>query len=585
MIPPFHITGAVGFPLDVASRPFRPLAGSGTLTLRSLGADELAFSMRADGSMPCPAADQPITLRDDNGAAVFQGFITRKRWIHSRKAWQIIATGPYQALAETELLGSDGRPYVAYPPQDWRLTVADILRLAAAAGVPIQPPATLPAAHPMPKMAFRSARLAEALERLAAMVPDLATCMDYATSPPTLRFFTRTDSLPVLLDMDASGHGVKDPDLAEVPADRALAIAFAYCRRDGNSVVHYLLQSAGDDAAEARRKVSVFLSGPERTDLFVTESMSTAQKAVATAIAAVEAVGADVEAAAATAQLPLTFATCLDRDTTLQTANAVLPLGMWEGGGTYSLYDGIAWPPGSTAGISLQSYATAALTLRDSGGAQATGWYPVREDAFTAEQLATAGATQETRYIRGQLVGLHDVDGHAGLHALPTHPTLGGYTDDYVLSSEVAPDYWRHYHFYEVNIAVDAINMAPSAVAAAVTAAASTGDSALVERAEFVEAPEGLAAFWFGRQNWPHYRGSMKVISRRRYLPMPGDFISICGDGAPAEWATMANPVSETAIALDSGDADVRIGPAARMDAGSILDRLWVPAADNSEAG
>ena len=585
MIAPFHITGSDGRGLDGATRPFRPVGGSGSLITRSLGAGELSWSQRAAGPMPVPDADQPVILRDDTGLVVFRGFVTSKRWQHASRSWSLTATCPYQALADTDLLDSDGRPYVSYPEQDWRITVRDILSRAAASGVPIQAPENLPTAHTMPKMAFKSAKLSDALERLAAMVPDLATRMDYSSDPATIRFFTRTEATPLLLDMDATGHGVSDPDIEEVPADRALAVSFAYCRRDGDSVVRYLLQTAGDDAAEARRKVSVFLSGPERTDLFVTEGLSTAQKAVATATAAVEAVGADVDAAAASAQLPLNFATCLARDTTLQTANAVQALGMWAGGATYSLYNGIAWPPGSTAGITLQNYPSTALSLKDSGGSPASGWYPIAADAFTAAQLTTAGATKETRYIRGELVGVHQGEGHAGLHALPTHPKLTGWDTDWVTSSSQAPDHWYEYHFYTVNIAVDAINMAPSEVAAAVKAAAASGDSALVERAEFVEAPEGLAAFWFARQNWRHFRGRLKIGKRRRALPLPGDFVSVTGDGTPEEWATMANPVAECSINLDDGTASVRIGPAARLDVGGILDRLWVPPGDNYQAG
>ena len=76
-----------------------------------------------------------------------------------------------------------------------------------------------------------------------------------------------------------------------------------------------------------------------------------------------------------------------------------------------------------------------------------------------------------------------------------------GWTDGYVANSAAADAAYRKYVKYACNIAVDAINMAPTAVAAAVKAAAS-GSSALIERAEFVEAPPDLAANYFARQDW-----------------------------------------------------------------------------------
>ena len=54
---------------------------------------------------------------------------------------------------------------------------------------------------------------------------------------------------------------------------------------------------------------------------------------------------------------------------------------------------------------------------------------------------------------------------------------------------------------------------------------------------------------------------------------------------APAEWASMAAPVSELSLDLATGAAEVQIGPSPRMDFQSLVDRLRIPPEDNYQAG
>ena len=163
---------------------------------------------------------------------------------------------------------------------------------------------------------------------------------------------------------------------------------------------------------------------------------------------------------------------------------------------------------------------------------------------------------------------------------------INGYTQQ--SSSPSAEDItaWsRAALWYEVNITVDAINMAPSAVAAAVKAAAASGSTAYIERAEFVEAPPDLAANYFARQDWTPYKGRISMSPTAPDFPAPGDFLSVRGEGLPAEWAAMKVPVSELSIDLRTGAATVAIGPSPRMDFSSLVDRLRIPPEDNYQPG
>ena len=160
-----------------------------------------------------------------------------------------------------------------------------------------------------------------------------------------------------------------------------------------------------------------------------------------------------------------------------------------------------------------------------------------------------------------------------------------GWTSGYVANSAEADAAYRKYVRYGVNLAVDAINMAPSAVAAAVKAAAASGSSAFIERAEFVEAPPDLASNYFARQDWTPYKGEISLTPSAPVVPMPGDFVSVRGDEVPADWHSMKVPVAETSIDLQTMAATVTIGPSPRMNFSSLVDRLRIPQEDNYEPG
>lgn len=229
--------------------------------------------------------------------------------------------------------------------------------------------------------------------------------------------------------------------------------------------------------------------------------------------------------------------------------------------------------------------------LRDAGGNPATGWYAIATGAFTDAQLATAGATKATRYIRGDLFAAHEGAGTSdGQDYLETNDAGNCRTLTGWIIQTSSSSFWdtnrRHYLWYYVNIPVDAINMSPSAVAAAINAAgAGVEINSFITRAEFVEAPEGLASNYFSRQDWTPYKGSITFAPSVSNIPVPGDFINLRAGDAPTEWATMAAPVYETEIDLQSGSSRVGIGPSPRQDFKTLLDRLRIPPEDNYTEG
>jgi hypothetical protein len=261
---------------------------------------------------------------------------------------------------------------------------------------------------------------------------------------------------------------------------------------------------------------------------------------------------------------------------------------MSPAGGSRTLWTTIGCGGGSP-GTTTTSYSASGVSLVTSGGAAATGWYPIVTGAFTPEELTTAGATKETRYLRGWL--LADTSGgsagQASLEAAAPSDTvdIAGYSQNYEPNCANTYLWFKRYFWYRCDIAVDAINMAPSAVAAAVTAAANSGSSALISRAEFVEAPDDLVRNYFERQDWTPYKGTMEHSPSVPDIPMPGEFIDVLADDAPPEWATMKAPVFETEINLSAGAPRIGIGPSPRQDFSSLIDRLRIPQEDNYEPG
>lgn len=589
--PPFYLSGEAGKALGEG---FQSLAALGVqaadLFLRSLDADELTFVIRDKGTNTIPDDEQWITLRDDAGVVHFSG-IARRSYTFSTRTYSYRAANFYKGLLETPLTDGD-RPFVLYGSGDLGDLVRDILGRASTAGLALQPPATLPEFFLVPKMAFRAASCGGAMEDALKWAPDTATRADYSTTPPTLRFFCRSQSEPSSLDLDQHGHAGSELQLTPVPEARALAVSFAYARRDGDNIVNYLVQTAGDDAAAASRKISLYLSGQERSDMLVTEALTTAQKAVAMAQASVDAVGASIDAAAASAQIAITWSALVTRDANLTAAVAAQPgFSMSPSlGATYVLYTASSWS-GSPPVTSTNSMPTAALALRTSGGALATGWYPIETGAFTAPELITAGATKETRYIRGDFFASRLIGAsNTGMNSLETGApgdtdSMTGWIDGYGGNADGSDADYRKYLRYGMDLAVDAIDMAPTAVAAAVTAAAAAGSSAMITRAEFVEAPPDLAQNYFARQDWTPYKGQLTLTPSASMRPAPGDFLNVIGEGVPADWNTMKAPVAELSIDLRTLASTVTIGPSPRMDFSSLVDRLRIPVEDNYEPG
>ena len=585
--PPFYLTGEAGKALGNVGYSLAALGvQDAVLNLRSLDADTLQFSLRDNGSRPAiPDDGQWLTLTDDAGQVLFTG-IAKRSFRFPERIYTYEVTNVYQGLMETPLIEGD-RAFVLYTAADLGAVMLDILGRGVTAGLTVQAPEEMPDFYPVPKMAFRAASVAGALEDALKWAPDTVTRMDYATTPPTLRFSTRTDAGGTMIDLDSEGHKATAVDLTPYPEARALSVAFAYARRDGDNIVNFLVQRAGDDNAEARRKVSLYLSGQERSDMLVTEALTTAQRAVAMAQASVDAVGASIAAAAASAQIPLTWAALYPLDSDLVAAVAAEPgFSMVVSGASSTLYTSITW--GGFHDYTTTTKSASAVALKTSGGALATGWYPIVDGAFTEGDLLTAGATKEIRYLRGEMRTGDISDGSAGAFSLPSgsREQHTGWTSATASSEADAATKYRSYMYYrDYDVAVDAINMAPSAVAAAVTAAAAAGSTSYIERAEYVEAPADLAQNYFDRQDWTPYKGRIALTPSAADFPSPGDFLSVRGEGLPAEWASMKVPVAELSLDLRTGAATVTVGPSPRMDFSSLVDRLRIPAEDNYQPG
>ena len=593
LTPPFYLAGEAGASLGEEGYALEKLGVvGGLLTQRSLSADTLQFSIRDNGSRPAiPDDGQWITLRDDNGQVLFTG-IAKRTYQFPECIYSYIAANVYQGLGETPLLGDDFRPYLLYSSTDLADRILDLLARAQRVGLPIQPPAAaeMPTLFLAPKMGFRAATYASAIEETLKWVPDVSSRMDYSTTVPKLRFFCRSQTTPLTLDLESDNHKATAITLTPSPETRALGLSITFQRRDGNNNITSITQSAGDLTAEARRQLSVFLSGQERSDLLANEALLSAQTAILKVNQLITATGASVTAVADAALINLTFDGLKSYDSNLQAAVTAQP-GFTMGasaGSSYTLYTGIGIEGGSPW-IYTTTMPTKSLALRTITGALATGWYPIKSGSFSDADLATAGATKETRYITGDFVTSFNINGSAGATVLLNAGAgnIQGWTSNYAIDSAHADAYWRKYVKWPMNISVEAINMSPSAVAAAVNAAlnGAAGNSAFINRAEFVDAPDGLAQNYFERQDWTPFKGTIALSPSVSNIPVPGDFINITGTNTPAEWATMAAPVASTEIDLSTGMPKLTIGPSPRQDYRSLIDRLRIPVEDNYQAG
>lgn len=593
LTPPFYLTGEAGKALgNVGYRLAALGVQDAVLNLRSLDADTLQFSLRDNGNRPAiPDDGQWLTLTDDAGQVLFTG-IAKRSFRFPERIYSYEVSNVYQGMMETPLLGDDGRPFLLYFADDIGTRLRDVIIRAGNTGLPVQAPneGDIPEYYLVPKMAFRAASCASALEDILKWAPDTVTRMDYATTPPTLRFASRTDADATVIDMEGEGHKTTGLELSSYPEARALGVSLSYARRSGDDLIIALDQFAGDVAAESRRKLSIFLSGVERSDYLVSDALTSAQLALIKINELITVTGASVDAAAATAGLSLDWAACLERDTDLQAAAAAQPGFTMGSGGYFTLYNSIGCnggPEGDPTG-----YNVGGLYLGNANATVATGWYAIKSGAFTTAQLNTAGATKATRYICGNLLTYRvALASNTAMNVLQTNqPTkctaYSGWTQGYTFYCADESNYWRKYLRYTAFYPVDAINMSPSAVAAAVKAAAAgTSASGFIERAEFVEAPPDLAANYFQRQDWTPYKGRISMAPSAPDFPAPGDFLNIRGEGTPAEWATMKVPVSELSVDLRTGAATVAIGPSPRMDFSSLVDRLRIPPEDNYQPG
>lgn len=585
--PPFYLSGEAGKSLGSNAVCAEVLEiQSGTLTLRNMDVSTLSFSQLATGENIIIDDGQWITLQDDGGLVLYRGRVKRT-FLYPSRVYDFVCECAWRGLLTTPLTVAK-RAFVLYDSQDLAATVADIMAKAASAGLPVRAPALVDAIFTTPKMAFRQASYASALEDALKWAQDAWVRLDFSQSPPALELVRRSTAREWRFDLDAAGNPLTALDLTAQPESHALYVELAYARRDNKDKVILLTQSAGDIAAEAHRKTNIYLSGIERTDMLVSEALTTAQKAMAMAQASVDAVSASIDAVAASAGLSLTWANLLARDTRLQAAVAAEPgFYMSPGPASREIYTAIACGLHSPW-TGTDSYTSGGVTLRDQNGALATGWYPIASNSFSAGDLATAGATKATRYWRGMLVA-DTSGGSAGETALYNAASsdlvrLGGYTQDYTPDCARTSDYSKRYCFFYVNVAVDAINVAPSAVAAAVKAVAAQAATLWIERAEFVEAPADLAQNFFKSQDWTPFKGSAELLPGSD-IPRPGDLFSASGGGAPDDWATAKTPIAEVTIQLETAVAKLTIGPPARLDFGALADRLRIPIEDNYQQG
>ena len=592
--PPYSLQGETGKTLDAGWYTLESLGVHlATVTLRSLAEDELVFTQRATPGRAIADDGQWLNLADGDGKVILSG-IAKRTFVYPQNLYQFSVANVYRGLTQTPLTDAITlRPYVLYTGADLSETLLHLLNRANDIGLPIRAPDSLPEMFAVPKMAFISASCGSALEDALKWLPDAASRMDYASSPPTLRLTRRDPSAAVLLDLDSPGHGVTALTLAPMPEARALSVSVVYAVRDGAMIINYLTQKAGDDSAEAHRSLSIYLSGHERTDGLTSEALVTAGNALTTARAALDAANAAIVASAATvsATLAATLAAipadgrfdagayAAAHDTALATGTTA---GVTWQTGTVKLWNytvgmGISATP-STTSVSLFYATAAAPTVAVSpAGVVAPG-------TFTDAQLATAGASKTAGLICGQMMFQQPLSGN---HGYPT--LLGGYAYGFNYWSTPPSTAYRTYDFATLaGTSVDFLSMSVPDIMAALRSAAYaavTPTPALgtfIDQAAFVEAPADLAANYFAAQDWLPYSGQLTFTPTAPVVPEPGEFVGITASGLPSEFATMATPVASLAMDLDTGASTVTLGPSARMTYANLQDRLRIPAADNT---
>ncbi|MFT3991591.1 MAG: IS30 family transposase [Luteolibacter sp.] len=514
-----------------------------------------------------PDQEQWLSLWDDDGARVFTGKCYRTSTLTGRM--DFVVQNVFKQLLNAPFIGSGGRAYQVYPTQDLAITLRDILTRAQASGLPIQPPETFPALYVVPKMALKQKSYGEALITVLKYTPDVGTRMDYTTSPPTLRFIRRTSTPAKRIDIDVSGHGLlSSTRLEPKPWLRALGVSFQYAlRQDAYSYIEST-QSAGDPDAEKSRQIALVLSGFENADALTRETLSTALASLHDAQAALDAVGLAATTAASTAALPLTYATFQAKDSRLTSFSGLTICN----GESYTLR---STQTASQTGAIYETHATDAVAFIP--GASGT-WYPIKDNAFTSEQIALAGATSRTGSIYAELLFWGNGAGSvpSGLTAIAAY-SMNGYStapDDGTL------DYLR---FVESTISVTFINMSPTALAAAVVAAVAAKKSTLADQANFVTPPADLAQNFFNAQNWTPMDGAIPMAPDAAWIPAPADRLQIEGTLVDPEWKKAEAAISTVETDLNTGAVTATAGAPARQYITSLMDSLTVSKDDNYE--
>jgi hypothetical protein len=588
LTPPFYLSGEEGKTLGREGRLLSSLGiTDAVLSLRSLDADRLQFSLRDNGTRPAiPDDGQWLTLTDDTGQVLFTG-IARRSFAYPARVYSYEVTNVYQGMMETPLLGANGRASISYYSDRLENILADILIRAGQAGLPVAGPTSIPEMYDVPKMSFRSSSCGSALEDASKWLPDLATRMDYSTTPPSLRFYCRSSTPASTIDLDSDHHKTTALQLTALPEARALGLRFSYAVRSGDTTVTLATQEAGDPTAQGAAQQSIYLSGPDRLDAFLGEALVAALYAQAEVDKLIVAGGGTV--VDKSPSVAYSWAACLALDTSGALAGAVAAepgFAMVPSAGEsfdtrsgWSQYD--YGSTVQTGGGDPKTISSKALYLVSATGTILTGRYAAKSGFFTDEQLASIGVTREVAYIKGDLVKLHST---WTLTAGETYLITNAVTRRRIVfgSNDTTNRTWTK---FAVILPVDALSLPPSIVQSLLAANNDGFNANLITRAGYADIPPDLAANYFARQDWTPYKGSLSLAPSVANIPMPGDFLNISGTGTPAEWATMAAPVAETEIDLRTGAPRITIGPSPRQDFRSLVDRLRIPAEDNYQAG
>ena len=583
LTPPFTLYGEAGKALGAVGYSLAALGvQDATLNLRSLDADTLTFSLRDNGSRPAiPDDGQWLTLRDDANTILFTG-IAKRSFRFPERIYTYEVANVYQGMMETNLL-SNGRPFITYFADDAANILTDLLERAAEVGLAVQV-GEMPPLFTVPKMSFRASSYAGAIEDALKWLPDVTSRMDYSTAPPTLQFQSRAAAAATVIDLDSETQKATAIELTPYPEIRALAVDFSYAKRAGEKTVEVLSQSAGDADAAGMRKISLFISGAERMDAFIAEALVTAQDAKAMALT----LGGVSSSTSPTLVIDWNY---------LKTNNASLAAAVVAESGFVmelvdprrTIYDG--YVDSFTAARDYftsrgGSYSKSMVLSLTSGGAAASGWYAITAAAaaaWTTEELAAIGVTKRTGYYGGDL--FWESRYHGNVTASAGCDSLAAITASRVEAWHAYAGVSIRTLWFRVAMPVTIIDAVPSTVSAALAANNAGYSLDFIERAEYVDVPDDLAANYFTRQDWTPYKGSISMSPTAPDFPAPGDFLSVRGEGLPPEWASMKVPVSELSIDLRTGAGTVAIGPSPRMDFSSLVDRLRIPPEDNYQPG